>query len=186
MFSEMSASSKVKVLKLPIRNAYILEFARYHDHRGYLEEVYNHESFPSEIARFFPVKQNTLSRSRKVCSCSFRQLYLHSLVTHYKDHLKCTQSMKVHVTSIALFFFKHVLRGIHISPYAKLLTCVSGAIYDVVVDVRTDSSTYLRWAAVELTEDNCRQLVVPPNCGHGFYSLSDNSTIFYCQVLHFN
>ena len=77
---------------------------------------------------------------------------------------------------------KHVLRGIHVSPYAKLITCVSGAIYDVVVDLRPESSTYLKWAAVELTEDNCKQLFIPPLCGHGFYSQAENSTIMYCQV----
>ena len=81
------------------------------------------------------------------------------------------------------FYLQHVLRGIHVSPYAKLLTCVYGAVYDVLVDVRPKSPSYLSWAAVELTEDNCRQLFIPPNCGHGFYSLSDNSTVIYCQVV---
>ena len=57
----------MKTLKLAIEGAYLLQFSRYNDERGYLEEIYNHEAFPLEIAQYFPVKQNTVSRSKKVC-----------------------------------------------------------------------------------------------------------------------
>lgn len=77
--------------------------------------------------------------------------------------------------------WKGVIRGMHISPYAKLLTCIKGSVYDVVVDLRPDSPSYLQWAAAILTEENRRQLYIPPNCGHGFCSLEDNSTVVYCQ-----
>ena len=79
-------------------------------------------------------------------------------------------------------YLQNVLRGIHISPYAKLLTCVRGAVYDVVIDVRPDSPTFLQWSAVHLTEENCRQLFIPPHCGHAFYSLQDKTTVVYSQV----
>ncbi|CAH1775231.1 unnamed protein product [Owenia fusiformis] len=76
---------------------------------------------------------------------------------------------------------QNVIRGLHISPYAKLLTCIQGAVYDVVVDLRPESPSYMQWAAAILTEDNLRQLYIPPNCGHGFLSLKENSTVVYCQ-----
>ena len=80
------------------------------------------------------------------------------------------------------FPFQDVRRGIHISKYAKLLTCVTGVVYDVVIDMRQESATYLKWAAVILTDTNCRQLLVPPGCGHAYYSLQEHSIVVYCQV----
>ena len=65
----MAFKPKMKTLKLTIEDAYILQFPRYYDERGYLEEVYNQEAFPLEIAKYFPVKQNTVSRSKKVRLC---------------------------------------------------------------------------------------------------------------------
>lgn len=106
-----------------------------------------------------------------------------STFIHEKTELTVQEFFHVHVEQIErIFLLQHVVRGIHKSEYAKLLTCVSGAVYDVVVDLRPESPTYLQWAAVELTEDNCRQLLIPPNCGHAFCSLSENSTVIYCQV----
>jgi dTDP-4-dehydrorhamnose 3,5-epimerase len=75
------------------------------------------------------------------------------------------------------------LRGMHYQaqPYeeAKLVRCTRGAVYDVIVDLRADSPAYLRWEAVELTEDNHRMLYVPEGCAHGFQSLEDGTEIFY-------
>ena len=50
-----------------------------------------------------------------------------------------------------------ILRGIHTSTYGKLVTCVRGAVYDVMVDLREDSPTFLRWCGVMLTEENRKQ-----------------------------
>ncbi|CAH1263501.1 MAT2B [Branchiostoma lanceolatum] len=65
--------------------------------------------------------------------------------------------------------------------YGKLVTCVVGRIYDVVVDLRETSPTYLRWSAAILSDDNRRQMYIPPNCGHGFYTLAERNTVVYCQ-----
>ncbi len=165
----------MKITKLHIEGARILEYTRHHDHRGHLEELYNHEQLPEEVTKHFPVQQNTLSKSKKVkihvpVCISEKTKFCHRIS---RCCVSCTET---------LFLLQNVLRGIHVSPYAKLLTCVRGSLYDVVVDARPESDTYLQWAAVKLTEDNCRQLLVPPNCGHAFFSLSDESTIVYCQV----
>ena len=62
------------------------------------------------------------------------------------------------------------------------MTCVKGSVYDVVVDLRCESPTYLKWAAVVLSDSNGLQLLVPPFCGHGYYSLQEGSTVLYVQV----
>jgi dTDP-4-dehydrorhamnose 3,5-epimerase len=72
------------------------------------------------------------------------------------------------------------LRGLHIQrrhPQGKLVTCLRGAVYDVVVDLRQRSPTFSRWAAVELAEDS--QLWIPPGLAHGFCALSDEADVLY-------
>jgi len=75
------------------------------------------------------------------------------------------------------------LRGMHyqVAPAteAKLVRCTSGAIVDIIVDVRPDSPTYLRHFAVELTADNRRALYVPPMFAHGYQALTDGAEVSY-------
>lgn len=83
---------------------------------------------------------------------------------------------------------KGTLRGMHyqIAPYeeAKLVRCTSGAIYDVIIDLRPDSPTYKEWTGVELTAKNYKMLYVPENFAHGFQTLLDNTEVTY-QVSQF-
>lgn len=80
------------------------------------------------------------------------------------------------------------LRGLHyqVAPHAedKLVRCEHGAIWDVIVDLRPDSSTYCQWLGEELTEDNGRMLLVPRGFAHGFVTLTDNVAVSY-QVSNF-
>ncbi|HXF64618.1 MAG TPA: dTDP-4-dehydrorhamnose 3,5-epimerase [Caldilineaceae bacterium] len=80
------------------------------------------------------------------------------------------------------------LRGMHyqLPPYGetKLVRCVRGAIYDVIIDLRPDSPTFGQWVGVELTEDNYRMLYVPEQFAHGFQTLTDNADVAY-QVSEF-
>lgn len=75
------------------------------------------------------------------------------------------------------------LRGMHYqeAPYGecKLVRCTSGALYDVIVDLRAESPAYLRWVAVELTAENRRALYVPEGVAHGFETLADGTEVFY-------
>jgi dTDP-4-dehydrorhamnose 3,5-epimerase len=75
------------------------------------------------------------------------------------------------------------LRGLHYqaAPHgeAKLVRCTRGAIFDVAVDLRAGSPTYLRWSAAELSADNGRALFVPEGCAHGFQTLLDDSEVSY-------
>jgi dTDP-4-dehydrorhamnose 3,5-epimerase len=78
---------------------------------------------------------------------------------------------------------KGTLRGMHyqVAPYeeAKIVSCTSGAIYDVIIDLRQNSSTYCQWLAVELSDKNCKILYIPEGFAHGFQTLEDNTTVFY-------
>ncbi len=75
-----------------------------------------------------------------------------------------------------------VLRGLHYQiqqPQGKLVRVVRGAVFDVAVDIRESSSTFGRWVGVELTEENHRQLWVPPGFAHGFLVLSTIADFLY-------
>lgn len=84
---------------------------------------------------------------------------------------------------------KSTLRGMHYQadPFGeiKLVSCVSGAIYDVIIDLRRDSPTYRQWLAVELVgagwtaSQSARMLYVPGNFAHGFQTLQDDTTVLY-------
>lgn len=85
---------------------------------------------------------------------------------------------------------KGVIRGMHFqhSPFCevKLVKCVQGAIFDVIIDVRKDSPTFLQWAASELSAENKRMMYVPAGFAHGFQSLSDYSEITYMVSSFYN
>jgi dTDP-4-dehydrorhamnose 3,5-epimerase len=79
---------------------------------------------------------------------------------------------------------KGTLRGMHyqVSPYgeAKLVTCFAGSIYDVIIDLRPDSTTYCDWLATELSAHGRRNMLyIPEGFAHGFQTLEDNSEVFY-------
>ncbi len=76
-----------------------------------------------------------------------------------------------------------ILRGMHyqVPPRAevKLVQCVRGALYDVIIDLREDSQTYRRWVSIELCEANRRLLYVPEGFAHGFQTLEDDTLVYY-------
>ena len=78
---------------------------------------------------------------------------------------------------------KGVLRGIHYSRakegQGKWITCVSGSIWDVVVDIRPASPTYKNWIGTQLSSEIGVALFISEGLGHGFISLEDNSTVAY-------
>ncbi|MEP7229614.1 MAG: dTDP-4-dehydrorhamnose 3,5-epimerase [Ginsengibacter sp.] len=78
---------------------------------------------------------------------------------------------------------KATLRGMHFQnpPYKeiKLVRCISGAVYDVAIDLRKDSSTFLEWFGTELSTENKRMIYIPGGFAHGFLTLTDNCEIIY-------
>jgi dTDP-4-dehydrorhamnose 3,5-epimerase len=96
---------------------------------------------------------------------------MHGLVTSYPQH------------SISLSARKGTLRGMHYqrepAGETKLVRCIRGAIYDVIIDIRPDSPTYRRWQHFELSSDNTHQLYIPKGFAHGFQTLTDDAVVNY-------
>ena len=77
---------------------------------------------------------------------------------------------------------KGVLRGLHFQitkPQGKLISCPKGAVFDVAVDINPESTTYGQYVGVKLTEENHKQLWVPPGYAHGFCVLSETADFHY-------
>ena len=77
------------------------------------------------------------------------------------------------------------LRGLHYqlssTPEFKLVTCTSGEIWDVVVDLRRGSPTFLKWEGHSLSESNLKSLLIPPGCAHGFQTVRGGVEMIYCH-----
>lgn len=93
------------------------------------------------------------------------------LETHFVQH------------SVSISKAKGTMRGMHmqVAPHleTKLVRVTRGAIYDVIIDVRPDSPTYLKHEGFQLSAQNRRQLYVPKGFLHGFLTLEDNTEVFY-------
>jgi dTDP-4-dehydrorhamnose 3,5-epimerase len=78
------------------------------------------------------------------------------------------------------------VRGMHFQhpPYAemKLVRCLRGKVWDVAVDLRGGSPTFLKWHAEELTPGNAKMMVIPEGCAHGFQVLEENSELLYLHT----
>lgn len=78
---------------------------------------------------------------------------------------------------------KGTLRGMHfqVAPHeeAKLVNCVKGAIYDVIIDLRPDSATYCQWFALMLGARDYKMLYIPEGFAHGFQTSEDDTAVFY-------
>ena len=61
----------------------------------------------------------------------------------------------------------------------KIVRCTKGKIYDVIIDLRTDSNSYKKWFGIELTYENHKMMYVPKGFAHGFLTLEDESEVFY-------
>lgn len=78
------------------------------------------------------------------------------------------------------------LRGLHFQhpPHSevKMIRCLRGSVYDVAVDLRADSPTFLRWHAEELSQDDAKMLVIPEGFAHGFQALDSGSELLYLHT----
>jgi dTDP-4-dehydrorhamnose 3,5-epimerase len=78
---------------------------------------------------------------------------------------------------------KGTIRGMHYqkAPHeeAKFVRCVRGALFDVIIDLRPASPTYLKWAGFEISASSYQAIYVPPGCAHGVQTLEDNSEMLY-------
>ncbi len=93
-------------------------------------------------------------------------------------------------TSISFNKEKGTLRGIHYQdvPYQeeKIIQCVNGSIYDVVLDLRSYSKTFERWMSYNLTDKNNLLLYIPIGVAHGFQTLEDNTAVLYYMNIEYH
>jgi len=107
----------------------------------------------------------------------FEKIFDKSMFTSYK--------LNAQIESIAISSNTNIgtLRGLHFQspPFAedKIVSCIAGSIFDVVVDLRFDSPTFCKWAAVTLESDDEQVLYLPAGVAHGFQTLEDNSSVLY-------
>jgi dTDP-4-dehydrorhamnose 3,5-epimerase len=96
----------------------------------------------------------------------------------FKDHGLETQYVQ---TNVSWNHKAGTLRGMHLQrePYGevKVVRCTCGAVFDAIVDLRTDSPTFLRWTAVELTAEKRNAVYVPVGFAHGYQALTDDAEV---------
>lgn len=85
---------------------------------------------------------------------------------------------------------KGSIRGMHFQfpPHSeiKMVRCIAGAIFDVIIDLRQDSPSFLQWTAVELSSENKKILYIPRGFAHGFQTLEDNCELLYHHSAFYN
>lgn len=95
-------------------------------------------------------------------------------IGHSKEWVQLNHSFTKH---------KGTIRGMHYQhpPYSeiKLVRCISGAVYDVAIDLRKSSTTFLKWFRVELSAENKRMIYIPEGFAHGFQALTNDCEIIY-------
>lgn len=115
-----------------------------------------------------PIGDSRGSFARTFCAQEFAA---HGLVVDFRQHSVSSNSEK------------GTLRGMHFqsAPHAeaKLVSCRQGAIFDVCLDLRRDSPTFLQWRGYELNAQNGRQLYIPKGCAHGFQTLTHDAEVTY-------
>ena len=93
---------------------------------------------------------------------------------------------KIEQANVSENKFKYTLRGFHYQTgnhkEGKTLSCITGRIYDIIVDVRKSSPTFKQWIGFELSAKNRKTIHIPPGCANAFLTLEDNSIIhYYCS-----
>lgn len=85
---------------------------------------------------------------------------------------------------------KGTLRGMHFQkpPYSeiKLVRCIQGSVFDVIIDLRKDSPTFLKWFGTELSAENKLMMYIPEGFAHGFQTLEDNSGLLYMHTAYYS
>ena len=98
----------------------------------------------------------------------------------FKEHGINTQFVQ---SNVSFNKYGGTLRGMHYqtAPYeeAKLVSCTAGSLYDVAIDIRPESKTFMQWISVELTANNKRLVYIPKGFAHGFLTMEDNTDVFY-------
>ena len=135
---------------------------------------------PQHLKGAFTIDVQPMRDSRGFFTRTFceKEFVEHGLVTHFAQANHSGTEKK------------GIIRGMHFqhspSCEVKLVKCIQGAIFDVIVDVRAGSPTFLQWFGAELSAENKRMMYVPQGFAHGFQSLTDYSEITYMVSEFYN
>ena len=135
--------------------------------------------FKTKIKNFLLIKHNIFKDKRG----SFKRGFCYEELKNNKINFIVKQA------NFSDNLSKGTLRGFHIQKYpfqeAKLLTCVKGAIHDVVVDMRKNSKTYSKHVAFKLNEKNKFSILIPKGCTNAFLTLKKNTLVhYYCNQIY--
>ena len=133
--------------------------------------IFTETSLPgSYIIEMVPFTDDRGWFARMFCKKEF------AAIGHSKEWVQINHSYTAH---------KGVIRGMHFQkpPYTeiKLVHCITGTIFDVIIDVRQGSPTFLHWFGVELSRGNKKMLYIPEGFAHGFQTLEDHCELLYCH-----
>jgi dTDP-4-dehydrorhamnose 3,5-epimerase len=121
-----------------------------------------------ELVQADPIKDHRGFFARTFCEAEFSEFGLNP------RFVQCNLSYNA---------VKGTLRGLHFQKApkeeTKLIRCIAGAIYDVVLDIRPQSKSFGKWEAFELTKENLLSLYIPAGIAHGFQTLQDETEVFY-------
>lgn len=136
--------------------------------------------YPTKLNDIFVVETSSISDERGKFTRLFCELELKSVLSGR------------HIVQInhSCNSKRGTIRGLHYQnpPLAemKIIRCLKGRVWDVAVDLRADSPTFLNWHAEELTTQNQRMLIIPEGCAHGFQILEDESELLYLHTAAYN
>lgn len=134
----------------------------------------------SPISGVFVLKSNPVSDNRG----SFARMFCSEELSEILGTRQIAQINLSKTTSPG------TVRGMHcqMPPRAemKMVSCVKGRVWDVAVDLRSESKTFLQWFAQELSPDNLETMVIPEGCAHGFQSLEPVCELLYLHTAHYD
>ena len=100
-----------------------------------------------------------------------------------REYTKAGLETRIAQTNISQNWHKHTLRGFHyqVKPYEenKTIICMTGAIYDIIADLRPQSPTFLKWQSFNLKAGSLISLYIPAGCANAYLTLEDNTTVLY-------
>ncbi len=122
----------------------------------------------SYVIELAPIKDERGWFVRTFCKDEFRE------IGHTKEWVQMNHTFTNEAGTI---------RGMHFQnpPFSeiKLIRCIAGEVFDVIIDLRKNSSTFLKWIGVELSADNKKMIYIPEGFAHGFQTLTDNCQLIY-------
>jgi dTDP-4-dehydrorhamnose 3,5-epimerase len=131
--------------------------------------IFNETTLPgSYVVDLTPVGDARGWFARTYCKQEF------SAIGHTKEWVQMNHSFTAK---------KGTVRGMHFQhpPHEeiKMVRCIAGAVYDVIIDLRKNSSTYLQWFGIEISASNKKMIYIPEGFAHGFQALSDDTELLY-------